>query len=210
MLKELKNHVLKICLCLFFTTNAFAGLWVEPFLGYSSSTGKITLSNSGPFNGDYEFDYSGTQIGARVGYAFPIALVVGLDYRMGSIDSEQSSGPQTLETGTVENDETSLGIFAAFTTLPLFNFWAVYRFDYETEVTSGDGVGDTFSGAGFGVGAGFTGLPFVSLNLEIFRSTMDERFDASANTTTSLPTNSQSEQDITSVVLSVSAPFDLL
>jgi len=192
----------------FLCTNAFAGLWVEPLMGYRKSTGEFTVSNTGSsFDGTYEIDISGPEFGLKLGYAFPIALVVGLDYRIGSYEDEQTSGPRALVPAT-DNEYNSLGIFLGVTTVPLFNFWINYKFDFETETTSGDEIGGTNSGDGFGAGVGFTGLPFVSINLEYNMYTLDEQFDAQTGVTEQLPSNTQSEQDIQEITISVSVPFD--
>ena len=191
----------------FISTYSYAGAWIEPLIGYKASYGEVTFSNYGSASGDYKFTHTGPQYGLKLGYEFPIAFVAGIDYRMSSGARKQRLGPTTIF-NTVDVDQTSLAGFITFTTLPLLNFWAHYFFNVETEETSGNSIGSKASGNGIGFGAGFTGLPFVSLNVEYNMLTFNET--VLNGVTLSLPTNIQSEIDVYELVFSVSLPIDFL
>ena len=181
---------------------------MEPLVGYRKINAEFSLSNLGAtHDGDYEFEVTGPEFGLKLGYALPLAFVVGVDYRIGTDESEQKSGTAPLGGGD-GGESTNLGVFVGFTTVPLFNFWVNYKFEFKTKESEGDDKGDYDKGTGYGVGVGFTGLPFVSINLEYNKYTMDETFDASTGVVTSLPTNNESDRDVTEIVLGVSVPFD--
>ena len=203
-----KFLVLSAFLSLSFST--YAGLWVEPLVGYKIASVDFNIYNAGAsLNGDYEYKFVGHQFGLKLGYAAPIGIVIGADGRMGSFESEQESGVFALQNGKVDNDDTSLGAFIAITAVPFLNFWGTYKFSYESEETTGANVGDISAGDGYGFGVGFTGIPFLSLNIEMNKITIDETRDVSAGTVTKYPSSNTSQQDKTEYVFSISAPFDL-
>ncbi len=198
---------------LFFASNSHALLWLEPYIGYGTGGFELTLSNLGIYgitDGKYEVDTSGPLYGAKIG-ASVFLFAFGLQYETGSIKEKMASFPagSVANTATDEYDTTHLGAFVTFTGAPLINVWANYFFDVKYEETKGD-IGDELTGTGYGLGLGFTGLPFVSLNLEYRKSTIDEEKDVSTATTTKLPSAYSSVYDVTTIIFSVSAPFDLL
>ena len=175
-------------------------LYVEPYAAYRLGTQIKTQSG-------FEYEASkGTAIGARLGTSIIPLITLGVQYEMGSRDQSLDVGPTGTTTGDTGNefDDTHLGIFAAFTSLPLINVWGTYFLDSELEYSVSNNanvIGATFSGSGYGVGAGFTGLPFLSLNLDYRMFTYDE-FKTAAGVTSTL-TN---DVEVTEIVLSVSSP----
>lgn len=182
---------------------ANALLYVEPYAAYRLGTQTRTIANS-----EYEWSTKGTAIGARLGTSIIPLITMGVQYEMGSRDQSLDVGPTGTTTGDTgsEFDDTHLGIFAAFTSLPLFNVWGTYFLSSELEYTKDNNastVGTVLSGGGYGVGAGFTGLPFLSINVDYRMFSYDES-ETSAGVTSTL-TN---EVDVTEIMLSVSSPWD--
>lgn len=173
---------------LFVALPAKAGLLLEPYLGYGmgtveQSTGAATKS-----------DVSGVVVGGRVGVTLPI-FFGGLDYSMMNGTTKVTSG------GSGTNDLSTSSLFVvAGASLPLIRGYAGYGFlnDWTSRLPGGD---STASGSAIKVGAGFTGLPFVSLNFEIMQSTFTKVKFAGVE--------SSYDAKATSYTLSVSAPFDL-
>lgn len=188
------------------TTTANAGLLVEPYLGYSFGSAETNVSNAGGANGTYDIKASGYRLGGRLGYQF-LGFMGGVDYGIGAAKEKISSIPNGTSYSLDDYNVSQLGIFAGYELPILFRFWATYYTSYKMEVDGGSNNGDEDSGSGFGLGAGFTGLPFVSLNLEYKSITIDETEFAGGGSV-KYPTNQISERDINEIVLSVSLPLD--
>lgn len=183
---------------LFMSLNASAGLLVEPYLGYRFGSGEDSNTPKS------EYSYSSPLLGARLGYQF-LGLMAGIDYSMGlgAFELEEKGSTPSKHDFT----ESSFGLFVGYDFPILLRAWATY---YLSNTLKGDSTavdGDKYKGNGYGLGVGFTGLPFVSLNLELRKFTWDEYFDNSAGTTAKL--SGANEVDITEVVFSVSLPLDL-
>jgi hypothetical protein len=143
-------------LCLSFS--AHADILLEPYLGYGIGKIKMTTPSAS------ESDVSGTAIGARVAYTIPM-FFFGLDYSM-LMGKLKRTSPSSADF-----DMTGSGLFAvAGVQIPLIRAWAGYGLmqDFVAKNASGE---STTSGTAIKFGAGFTGLPFVSLNLEYLRGT---------------------------------------
>lgn len=205
------KKLLLMAIFLMASTAANALLWVEPYVGYQLSTDKYTRTNSGILNGEYETAASGAVYGAKVGIS-SMGFAGGLHYEMGSLglgDLTSASGATTSLTG--DYDTTNIGAFVTFTMLPLVNLTASYYFSAEREITANSNaslVGQKSNGNGFGLGAGFTLLPFISINAEFRMLTFDEETSA-AGVVTTYPTNTYTATDEQSILLSVSVPFDI-
>lgn len=141
-------------------TTASAGFLVEPYLGY-----RVGDLESTP-NGSIAYDTSGHSIGARLGGTFTM-FMAGIDYSMGSLSADQTKGGST----DVDLDTTQLGIFAGIELPVLLRAWATYYVSANFENSSNS---NEWKGDGIGLGVGFTGLPFVSLNLEYKKMSYDE------------------------------------
>ncbi|MDD0853320.1 outer membrane beta-barrel protein [Halobacteriovorax sp. GB3] len=189
---------LLLVLCATLMVNAQAGVLVEPYLGYRLVSGEDSNSSK------TEYDYNGSVIGGRLGYQF-LGFMGGLDYSrgLGAYELEQKDS-----SGTSKNDYTqsSFGLFAGYELPILLRAWVTYWMSNKLEGDSGAVNGDEFNGSGYGLGIGFTGLPFVSLNLEYRNMTYDEFFDKAAGTTTAL--SGDSEIGMSEILLSVSLPLD--
>lgn len=182
---------------------AQALLYLEPYAGYRLSSFDITAAGQ-----TYEFSQSGIGYGARVGTSLIPFITVGLQYEMGTYGLDLDTSGVTSNLSTEEYDSTHMGIFAAFTSLPLVNVWGTYFLSSNLEVSKAgsNAVGDTIKGSGYGLGAGFTGLPFLSINVD-YRMFSYDKFESAAGVESSLAAGS--ERDVTEIMLSISSPWDL-
>lgn len=180
--KLLSSLGLYLCLC----TTAFSGVLVEPYLGFRVSGD----TNQGTTDGSY----NGALYGARLGYQF-LGFMGGLDYSQSSYDIDYDG--TTVDSKT---DSSNLGIFVGYDAPLLVRAWATYFLSNKLDFSSSS---TEYSGSGYALGAGFTGLPFVSLNLE-YRSISFDEFE---NSTISGALNPSS--DASEIILSVSLPLDL-
>jgi hypothetical protein len=193
------------------STSAHSMLWLEPYVGYQLTTDTFTVSNLGSLNGEYKQAATGLRIGGKAGVSM-MGLAGGLHYELGTMAEGDLTNPSGTDTAqTDEYDQTNLGAFVTFTMLPMINLTASYYFSVERKVsasTTATDIGDKTKGSGFGIGAGFTGLPFLSVNLE-YRILSYDEFEDANGTITALPSSTVSASDANSILLSISAPFDL-
>ena len=159
-----------------------AGLLLEPYVGIMP-TGKITDDDE-----DYKHDKMPTVLGARVGYT-KLGFNVGLDYMM-------AQGIE-FKNVTQEYDLSETGIFVGLDLPILLRGYVGYivNSNLEGSITKYE------KGNGFKVGVGFTGLPFVSLNLEMRNVSYDKVVISGQKSDTDL--------DYQSYLLSVSLPLKL-
>lgn len=129
-----------------------AGILVEPYVGYEM--GKTE-------NPDGKLE--GTQAGLRLAWKSPVMLWLGVD---GTFGVSGKAKPDNFP----ETDVTRTTIYAvAGVDLPiLLRGWVGYGFSDELKFDSG-----TEKGTSTKIGVGFTGLPFVSLNLEYVTEKID-------------------------------------
>ena len=170
-----------------FTLTSHAGFLVEPFFGYAlsgSSSGSIDV---GAGDQDQDATLSGTSYGARLGYGLPLGLGFGIEYAMGATSSK-------VDDETTSFTDTNMGAFVSHDFPILLRAWLTY---YTTMASKSDD--GTSTGNGMKIGIGYTGLPFVSVNVEYVTSAFTE-----------------SDQDLVESLdikgamtfLSISAPFD--
>lgn len=144
---------LLIAITILVSTNASAGILLEPYLGYNA--GKLTQS------GSEDADITGLGYGLRVGWTLPL-LFIALDYSMHDVDFKDSTGKSSVD---VKNLGAVVGA-----SLPIIRVWAGYNFSAEGEVEA-----DKFKGSGMKAGVGFK-MPIlpVSFNLEYIINEYDE------------------------------------
>lgn len=135
------------------TSSAYAGVLVDPYVGYSFGSSSYDTK---------KYDYNTAQFGARLGYQ-QFGFMAGLDYSL--------SGTTTLNVkhqagNTTKYDITKhqFGLFVGYQLPVMFRFWGTYFLDASMKDKLNPPT--TNSGKGYALGLGFTGLPFVSLNLE--------------------------------------------
>lgn len=173
---------------LVFFSSAYGGVLIEPHWGYNL-IGKVDgISNT--------TTYHGNQYGARLG-AQKFGFMGGLDYTHSSF---------TYKTVTpVQSDEKSrdqLGVFVGYKFPILLRFWGEYNFLDKTKQSANGSThssGYYTKGHGTALGVGFTGLPFLSVNLEYKTSSYDNSSAGALNP----------KQTTREVVLGVSIPINL-
>ena len=165
-------------------SSAQASLLLEPYLGYVS--GKTEISNT-------TSKFTGTELGARVGFS-NMGFALGVDYNVGKFTDDQ----------TPKNDLTvnDLGVFVAYK-FPVF-IRAYLTYVPSPEVKSKDsGPELTYSSGNLTkLGVGFTGFPFININLEYIMATYGKI--SAGGITADLPSSAKT----TAYALSVSAPFN--
>ena len=192
----MKKLLSAVVLFLTVSMSANALIHVEPYLGYNMISGENSNSTI------TKYDFGGVNYGARLGLT-ALGFMGGLDYSMGSGDWET----ETLNTKTtVDSSQTKLGVFAGYELPILLRAWATYFVNVKQEIESGANNGREYSGSGFGLGVGFTGLPFVSVNLEYKQYSYDE-YESAAGTTVTI--DGANKIDLNEIMLSVSLPLDL-
>jgi hypothetical protein len=176
---------------------AHAGLLLEPYVGYEMGSAEVSSSGL-----TAKYDTSGITVGGRVGFTMPI-FFAALDYSMANGKANLTSGPGTSP------DLSRSSLFAVVgASLPLIRVYGGYGFLHELTMkdASGDGV---FKGSALKLGASFTGLPFLALNLEYIMSSLN-KYKASSGTESAIGTgNPVSDAKANAFMLSVSVPFDL-
>nr|WP_295905054.1 outer membrane beta-barrel protein [uncultured Bdellovibrio sp.] len=174
----MKKLLLVFALALGFTSVSHAGILIEPYLGYEMGKTK---------NPDGKFD--GSQVGLRLAYAAPIFFWGGLDYTLGV---SGTSKPDSLPNEDGKRS-TLYGVVGMDFPI-LLRAWVGYGFLDEMKFeNSGKAKGTSYK-----VGVGFTGLPFISLNLEY----VNEKFTELEGVT--IPGDTKND----SYVLSVSLPLE--
>lgn len=161
-----------------FSVNAMAGLMIEPYVGtgqYATTFDAASLSSS------EESGKSFTTAGARLGYSM-LLFSAGIDYEMMNLDGDN-----------LNNVNAFVGV-----DLPvLLRFYGKYTLSSSFD---NDDLNDIEFKSGYAVGAGFTGLPFVVINLEVGAYTYT--FDGTA-----LSLSNEEELSAATTALTVSLPL---
>lgn len=176
---KLKSLLLLSILSLFSFT-ATAGIHVEPYIGYTNFTTTFEASK------DLKVSAKGlTTVGGRLGYSL-LLFSAGVDYQL-----DKSS----------DHNRKNISAFVGvdFPILVRGYLKYVISSDYDNDDLP-SGAGDITFKNGYAVGLGFTGLPFVSVNVEV---------EKSSYTAEDLPIVGDTDFDWASVMLSVSLPLDL-
>jgi len=160
-----------------------AGILLEPYLGYVTGQQKQT----GTAN------LSGTEFGARVGYTL-LNFGIGAEY-VGASYTDDSSPKNNLTIGDI-------GVFVSYKLPVLFRVYATYvpSAAVKDKVSNSE---FTFKGNSAKLGVGYTGLPFININLEYINATYKDV--EIAGSTLSLDTKSTTS----AYAISISAPFNL-
>lgn len=149
----MKKLLVVVALALGVSSVSHAGILIEPYLGYEMGT---TKNPSGKFEG--------SQLGLRLAYSAPLFFWGGLDYTTGT-------GTSKPEGGVNEDGKRSTLYGVVGVDFPiLVRAWIAQSISNEMKF---DTTGKT-KGKATKLGVGFTGLPFVSLNLEYLMEKMDE------------------------------------
>jgi hypothetical protein len=162
-----------------FSAIAHAGLLIEPFMAYE--TGKFKSPG-------VERDATGSSFGARLGYS-TLGLSVYGEYNAANMNVKASSGPDT----SVSANDLGVGIGYSFPIM--FQAYLSYFIDSKASWTGTEVKGN----GGTRIGVGFTGFPFVVINLEMIAKKY--------NKSTSGGVETSQNTDFTTTAISVSLPF---
>lgn len=152
-----------------FTTTAKAGLMIEPYLGYDSSTLTLEQKSSGTDSGG---KISGIRPGLRLGYTLPVFVWLALDYSM--MSSATVAG--NTSSGDGKADLSDLFFDVGFNFPILARVWAgVGAMNSGTKKPDSSGAASDlkFDGA-IKLGIGFKVFPMVSLNAEYYTMKVKE------------------------------------
>jgi len=155
-MKKLTQLTLLLAVILGFSSQAQSAVLLEPVLGYNLGT-KLNIEDGEKYSGGM-----GPSFGGRVGYQ-NLGFQLGLDYLNSTIDMKDDDFDKDVKM-------TEWAAFAGFEFPVLVRVYAGYIFSANAK--SGSTKLNDGSGAKFGVG--FTGLPFVDINLEYRRGTFTE------------------------------------
>lgn len=194
---HVKNSLIAIgvvAIALLTSISANASFLIEPHLGYNI--------HSSTTWGNATVDYNGAQYGARLGLQ-TLGLMGGFEYNHASYEKEVTASGTTSKADFGRNE---MGLFVGYKFPILLRAWLGYNFSAkETQSTGGD-INDYLKGSSTEIGIGYTGLPFLSLNLSYKMLSYDEFYNAGNGTTSTLSTKFEPKE----IVIGISAPFTLL
>lgn len=150
------------------TLPAQAGLLVEPYFGYKFGTFKIETSNQ-------NLSLSSPQVGARVGFTFPI-IFVAADYGI-LVGGKFSNGTNLAPDGNAAEGQLFAEVGAI---LPLIRFYAGYGVLNTLTYTVNSVDYKAENGTAYKLGIGTTILPLVAINLTYVGSSYDKYGGTSA------------------------------
>jgi hypothetical protein len=181
--------------------HAHADLLLEPYIGYG--IGNLKADYNG--GGSLKYTVNGVNIGGRVAIALPI-VYFGLDGQYGT----GSAGLSSDSAGAFHSTNFTRTALFAFVGahIPMLRAWAGYGFLNNLKFASASTSPETtFKGSAIKLGAAFTGLPVVDLNLEYIMSTYNKTTVAGSTVDVGSSGLFSTATDST-ILLSVSAPFD--
>ena len=177
--------------------NAKAGLFVDPYLGYNAGWATQDYT-SGSTTVSLDYTSMGPMFGARAGFQM-LGFMAGAEYGMSTTTQDLAAAAAAgIPAASTDLQTTYMGVFVGYELPILLRAWATYNLSVNSEKTSGTDKGDVTSGSGFTLGVGFTGLPFVSLNVE-YRSVTFNKSTASGGSETDLANDITSNELFASV-----------
>jgi hypothetical protein len=198
--KKMKNLFLNTIVCglsIFISSQASAGLLIEPHLGYNlHSSTKL---------GTETIDSNGFQYGSKLGYQ-SFGFMGGLDYTHSSFTATTKPNSGTSDKDERKRDE--FGLFVGFKFPVLVKAWFGYNFIAKESQsvlgpTSGTKAGEYYKGHSTEIGIGFTPLPLVSINLSYKMLSYDKQNNTVA--TTALNPKFEPKE----IILGISFPINL-
>jgi len=170
-------RVFAFIIVLSFSQSSLAGLLIEPALGmfnFAQESEQTVSGNTTTSDAEPE----GTVTSLKLGYS-TFGLALGLDH--------------TILTDKEDTDISSTGLFVSYKFPILVKAYATYFLS-----SKADGLK---SGTGTKIGVGFTGLPFVHLNVEMYTLNYDD--------TDPEMSSGSFKSTITGTAFTISLPFDI-
>ncbi len=195
-----KIKIIAILASLTLGLSARAGILIEPYMTYESSTQDI-VSKIGSI--DVGGKTTGLGLGARLGYTLPVLFWFALDY---SLMSDGTFSPSQSSSTADKVDRSDLYLTAGFDFPIMFRAWFGYGLMNKATVKDSSGNAELSGGTNIKLGGSFTGLPIVCINLEYFQNDFGN-YKASGVDGSASDTFSTSKES--GFRLGVSAPFDL-
>jgi hypothetical protein len=159
------NRFLIAAALLLLSSQVWAGIYIEPYVGYEAGTQKGTIVAGGTTTVD-EKDI-GTNFGGKLGWSL-MGFGFGADYMTSSLTGkDQNTNPQPDLKWTPKD----IGVFAQFSLLKLFKVSATYFLSSKSHESTN---GVDAKGKGFKVGVGFMTFPFISLNIDMINIKYDD------------------------------------
>lgn len=143
---------------------AQAAFLVEPFIDHALS-GEVT-------NGGNDSDMSITTEGLRLGMT-SLGFMYGVEFSIGN--TRYDTDPE------VDATSQDLGLFLGYTFPVMFRVWATYYTD--SKISWDD---EEYTGTGTKIGIGYSGLPYVSINLQMLNRSYSDNNDDIDDTATLL------------------------
>ena len=168
------------------TSAAQAGFYLEPYLGYDSSTSKgdITITAPAPAVVDVDAEEAGAQFGAKIGYSTD-SWIFGVDFLTGELADEDDD----------KSTHTNTGVFATYRFDKVFSASLGY-------VAASSIKADDFEITGSGLRVGFSAQVYerMKINLDYLMTAFD-KFEFEG-------LEGKSDIETGSVVLSLGFPFE--
>jgi hypothetical protein len=183
-----------------FSLQSKASLLIEPHVAY----GMLGTSDYTLLGQTLKITYSGPQYGARLGFQ-TFGLMGGVDYTRSSLKFKTEILGTTTES---DDNRDQVGVFVGYKFPILLRVWGGYYFtDKVTSATSNSQShnGDYTSGTGTELGVGFTGLPFLSVNLMYRTSSYDTNYNAATGAKTTISPAMKTKE----IALGFSLPLNL-
>lgn len=184
--------------------SAQASILLEPYVGYQMTSVKVNT-----VSGETDVALNTPAIGARLGYAgmlFFIAADFMTATGTSTITSQPTGGTATADTCTSTMYGLDLGL-----RLPMLQAYVGYMISNNfTDAVSGGTF--TYKGTAVKVGAGFTGLPIVAVNLEYIMHTLNTYNDGTGGSDVTVGSSSAALTSLSAstIMLTISAPFHFL
>lgn len=152
----MKKLLAIFALSAFSVSLAHAGVLFEPFVGFENGSYEV---------GSSEGDVAGATYGARLGMT-TMGFMFGGEYSL-------TAGKRKPDGATPDSDAdlTDTGVFVGYEFPVMFRIYATY---FVSSKLDDENLNDDYKGTGTRIGIGYTGLPFIAINVEMINRTYDE------------------------------------
>lgn len=161
----MNKTILSALALLLLSTQVLAGIKIEPGIGYNFA-GKLTDTD----NPARDESTSGLGYFAKLGYQ-QLGFSAGVDYARSTVTLKDNADATAIDE---DWKGTEIGVFVGYDLPILLRVWGTYVFNAELDRDMPLKNTKTYTGKGFKLGAGYSILPLMSLNLEYKVFTYDE------------------------------------